>query len=200
MTLNDDSNYDVRVISDKNGNERDWLQQKYNKAMKSGKIEHIKLTAKRDLKEDSAESHFRRCESQFMRSCSNMGGAANGLNKTITEVEYIINPKLIKNFETKKKKLMKKNKCDESKLNIILAWHGTKQSNVKNIVKNNFSLNKVSVNTGNKGYYGCGIYFSEFANISQAYGDGLLLCKVMLGKQYRMNSGKIEMGKTLEDG
>ncbi len=31
-------------------------------------------------------------------------------------------------------------------------------------------------------------YFSEYANVSQGYGDGLLLCKIMLGKTYKMNS------------
>ena len=71
-----------------------------------------------------------------MRSCQNLGGAANGLNKTITEVEYIINPKLIKKFEAEKKAIMKKNKCGGKGLNIILAWHGTKSANVQNIIEN----------------------------------------------------------------
>eukprot|EP01083_Nonionella_stella_P202381 739385_1 len=103
MTLNDDFNCDG--ISKKRFDGKDWLEERYNKAMKIGKIDRVKLIAKRNLKEDTAESHFRRCESQFMRSCQNMGASNNGLNKTITEVEYIINPKLIKKFEAKKKKI-----------------------------------------------------------------------------------------------
>ena len=198
MSIGDDHNdYGGNFKGKSNG---DWLQKIYTKAMKTGKIERVKLTSRRNLKEDEAESHFRRCESQFMRSCQNLGGAANGLNKTITEVEYIINPKLIKKFEAKKKVLMKQNKCGERGLNIILAWHGTKSGNVKSITDNNFSLAKLAANTGNKGFYGCGIYFSEFAKISSAYGDGLLLCKVMLGKQYQMNASKTEMGRQLEPG
>ena len=64
----------------------DWLDKIYAKAMKTGKIERIKLTSRRNLKEDSS----------FVRSCQNMKGSANGLSKTITEVEYIINPKVAK--------------------------------------------------------------------------------------------------------
>eukprot|EP00483_Globobulimina_turgida_P011693 UN11715 len=178
----------------------DWLRKRYAKAMKSEKIDRVHLICKRNLHENWADNIFRTCESQFARSCDKFGKEMNGLNKTITEVEYIINPKLIKKFDAKKKKIMVKNACKESDLNIILAWHGTAQSNLETIVKNNFDLSKLGDNKKNKGYYGCGIYFSEFARISNVYGDGLLLCKVILGKEFMMKFGKPEIGRTLEPG
>jgi len=178
----------------------DWVKKRYGKAMKTGKMDTIKLEPKRTLKEDMAETIFRTCESQFMRSCQNMGGGADGLNKTITEVQYVINPPLIKKFQAKKKQLMAKHKCKENGLNIILAWHGTAAANVQNIVTNNFSLAKLGAHTGNKGAYGAGIYFSEFAKVSGAYGDGLMLCKVILGKQYQMTTAQAQVGRSLEPG
>ena len=124
--------------------------------------------------------HFRRCESQFMRSSSrnNNNNLSSGMNLTIKKVIYVINPKLIKSFINKKNEL--KNKCNNN-LNIILAWHGTSKNNLDDIVENNFNMSIIG-----RGSYGKGIYFSEYANISQGYGDGLLLCKVILGKSYKM--------------
>eukprot|EP01083_Nonionella_stella_P300962 1030115_1 len=180
--------------------ELDWLQTKEKEAMQTGKTFRCKLELKRKLVEDSADIHFRTCESQFMRSCRNMNAAANGRNQTIKEVEYIYNPKLIQKFETKKKALMTKNKCTKNELNIVLAWHGTSAANLDSIVENNFTLEKLGAHTGNRGAYGAGIYFSEFANVSQAYGDGLILCKVMLGKEYQMNAANGQLGRALEVG
>eukprot|EP01084_Bolivina_argentea_P286665 491785_1 len=114
MTLNDDNdssssgsgyNNICGSIATANGG-RDWVKEREKKAMKTGKTIRCKLMQKRNLFEDTADAHFRRCESQFMRSCTNLGLSTNGLNNTIKEVEYIINPKLIKKFEAKKKKLM----------------------------------------------------------------------------------------------
>eukprot|EP01083_Nonionella_stella_P131008 397757_1 len=179
----------------------DWLQTKEKEAMQTGKTFRCKLELKRKLVGDSADIHFRTCESQFMRSCRNMNAAANGRNQTIKEVEYIYNPKLIQKFETKKKALMTKNNCTKNELNIVLAWHGTSAANLDGIVENNFSLAKLGASTGDKGYYGAGIYFSEFANVSQGYGDALLLCKVMLGKEYQMNAANSRQdGRALEVG
>eukprot|EP01084_Bolivina_argentea_P286661 491780_1 len=193
MTLNDNND----VSDDMN---EDWLRKRYNKALKSVTMDRVHLICKRNLHENWADNIFRTCESQFARSCDKWGKEANGLNKTINEVEFVINPKLIKKFEAKKKQMMTKNVCKESDLNVILAWHGTNTGNIENIVKNNFDLSKLGVNKKNKGYYGAGIYFSEFARISNVYGDGLLLCKVILGKEYQMQFGKPEIGRTLEPG
>eukprot|EP00484_Ammonia_sp_Unknown_P000402 CAMPEP_0197022686 /NCGR_PEP_ID=MMETSP1384-20130603/3501_1 /TAXON_ID=29189 /ORGANISM="Ammonia sp." /LENGTH=663 /DNA_ID=CAMNT_0042450771 /DNA_START=8 /DNA_END=1996 /DNA_ORIENTATION=+ len=200
MTLNDDGDEASGATNTSHQHTHDWVKQRESKAMKTGKIERCKLQQKRNLHEDEADRIFRQCESQFMRSCQNLGGAANGLNRTITEVEYIINPTLMKKFNAKKKKLMAKNKCDESKLNIILAWHGTPNTNIDGIVKSNFCLSKISANSGDKGWYGKGIYFSEYAKISLGYGKGLLLCKVMLGKSYKMLTSDQQTGRGLEKG
>lgn len=68
----------------------------------------------------------------------------------------------------------------------ILAFHGTKLVNINNVVGKNFDLSKLASNSGDRGYYGAGIYFSEFPKVSIGYGDTgkLLLCKVLPGKSY----------------
>ncbi|KAL9651981.1 hypothetical protein ABK040_000324 [Willaertia magna] len=69
----------------------------------------------------------------------------------------------------------------------LLLWHGTSEYNMNNIIKTNFLMEKISANTGNFGFYGKGIYFSEFATTSMGYARGaksLLLCKVLMGKVY----------------
>eukprot|EP00483_Globobulimina_turgida_P002121 UN02123 len=170
--------------------------------MKTGSVCRLKLIRRRQFVEnDDGDAHFRRCESQFMRSNQrNMkyhGGINNingqEINKTIQQVEYIINPKLICAFEAKKKILM-------NKLNIVLAWHGTAKDNVESIVLNNFDLSRLSESSGDNGWYGSGIYFSEYASISRGYGDSLLLCKVILGKTFRMNANQQQTGRQLQNG
>ena len=79
----------------------------------------------------------------------------------------------------------------EKNINCILAWHGTKENNIDSIVKNNFDLNRISQSSGDYGFYGKGIYFSEFARISSGYDRThckLLLCRVLLGKQYNVQT------------
>eukprot|EP01084_Bolivina_argentea_P029355 54479_1 len=113
----------------------------------------------------------------------------------------VITKKLINKFDAKKKFLMDKYVYnDESKLNIVLAWHGTQKSNVNGIVEHNFDLNKLSESSGDTGWYGCGIYLSEYASISSGYGDSLLLCKVILGKAYKMKTNQQQNGRGLEHG
>jgi len=195
------------------------IKKEYQRAMQTGKTVRCRLIRRRQfVEDDEGDSHFRRCESQFMRSNQRsiqynmmMAGGAygaasksqgmDGLNRTINEVEYVINPSLITRFERKKQALMDKYEyTDESQLNIVLAWHGTKRKNIDSIVENNFDLNRLSVNSGDTGWYGCGIYFSEYASISSGYGDGLLLCKVILGKSYRMSTAHKQTGRGLQAG
>eukprot|EP00483_Globobulimina_turgida_P011213 UN11234 len=131
-----------------------------------------------------------------MRSCNRGVVASNGMQQTLKEVVYVINPGLIRKFQAKKSKM--KSRLGTGGANTILAWHGTPAANIDSIVENNFSLSNLSKNSGDTGYYGAGIYFSEYANVSQAYGDGLLLCKIMLGKTYKMQS--IKVGRQLKNG
>ena len=60
-----------------------------------------------------------------------------------------------------------------------LVFHGTKEGNIDNIVRENFRMDKC-----HRFAHGKGVYFSKFHNISLGYGSGLLLCRVMLGRTY----------------
>ena len=192
----------------------------YKRAFQQNIIIRCKLIQSRNIEENNeGDKHFRLCESQFMRSFNHgmgmglglagvqmMGGINNqkrnnnGLCPTIDSVTYVINPFLIDNFTKKKNEMSAK--LGKDNLNIILAWHGTSSHNIKSIVENNFDLRRLAQNTGNRGFYGAGIYFSEFARISANYGveRQLLLCKVILGKQFRVGTGQMMLGAPLQRG
>jgi hypothetical protein len=109
------------------------------------------LTSQRNHSaDDPREIHYRYAESQFLR----LGAAVSGL--TVTQVDYVVNPRLVRAFESKQEALSKQNGRTEHPL---LAFHGTKVSNIEKIIETNFLLAKLSANTGDKGFYGAGIYF-----------------------------------------
>ncbi|XP_013775656.1 uncharacterized protein LOC106460493 [Limulus polyphemus] len=145
-------------------------------------IEHHNIKPKRNIDfNDPLDIHFRIAESQFLRLLINY----TDINKyKILSVDYYITRSLVQAFNQEKKNMQKKYGCAEE----ILAFHGTPSNNVKEIVKNNFKLEKLGANTGNMGAYGAGIYFSEFPTVSLFYGKGLLLCKVLLGKSYKCDN------------
>ena len=71
-----------------------------------------------------------------------------------------------------------------------MSFHGTtNDANIENILANNFDISRLAANTGDRGYYGAGIYFSERADVSQGYAGGvnkLLLCKLLTGREYKI--------------
>ena len=69
--------------------------------------------------------------------------------------------------------------ADQIPNNERLVFHGTKEVNIDNILRENFRLDKC-----HRFAHGKGVYFSEFPDISLGYGAGLLLCRVMLGRTY----------------
>jgi len=103
-----------------------------------------------------------------------------------SKVEYWRNGALEKQYQ---EVLMKA----EDKREMYL-WHGTADANIKPIMKDNFSLTCLGKNSGNKGYFGAGIYFSS-EHIRVAYDNKVLLCKVIVGKVYNWpNSKAIQLG------
>ena len=67
-----------------------------------------------------------------------------------------------------------------------LLFHGTAAANVDSILKSNFSLDHslawdCDSSKESRRIFGEGIYFSEMPAVSLMYGNGLLLCKVVLG-------------------
>ena len=70
------------------------------------------------------------------------------------------------------------------------------KSSINLIFRNNFSVDHEPVLQGDtvrtkKMMFGRGVYFSELPAVSLMYGDGLLLCKVLLGacQEYRPRAG-----------
>ena len=160
----------------------------------TGGMVKYELKPNRSYKQDDPKDReFRVAESQFLRLMSH-----NGQNFKIQSVDFYVNPPLVAKFEVMSKKMtMKYGTNDEA--NPILAFHGTKQGNIDGIVKTNFDISKLASNTGDKGWYGAGIYFSEFPDVSLGYGQSLLLCRVLPGKSYNVGNKRMD-GASLEPG
>lgn len=115
-----------------------------------------------------------------------------------TRVDYVVNPPLVKAFNKKREEMAARRGLEYAKP--ILAFHGTPAHNIPLILKTGFLLSKVG-STTDAGYYGRGIYFSEFSSFSMGYSRGsnrLLICKLLQGKPYRMT--KIRNGCKLTAG
>jgi hypothetical protein len=53
-----------------------------------------------------------------------------------------------------------------------VAYHGTSEQNVKGILETGFLLNKLSQGSGDNGWFGCGIYFSQHVQTAMGYCRG----------------------------
>merc|ERR1719410_3340353 len=117
-----------------------------------------------------------------MRTILNMSDA-------IESITYIENDNTTKRYEEQKHLFLKEGKVnDTGKVDEMLLFHGTAVASLDNILASNFMLDALplQVNTQNETrkktmMFGRGVYFSEIPAISLMYGNGLLLCKVMLG-------------------
>jgi len=81
----------------------------------------------------------------------------------------------------------------------ILAWHGTKPNNIDSILDNGFLLSKVGSGSGDPGYFGKGLYFTQMASYGEFYincrkqrsdkeGLALLLSWVLIGNPFPITS------------
>ncbi|XP_062589325.1 uncharacterized protein LOC134250975 [Saccostrea cucullata] len=144
---------------------------------------YFSLMAERNHKEGSAEqTHFRLAESQFYRLLS---GTDNSY--TIKKVEYVVNPELRTKFKHAKDELKKQRGEDLSYP--VLAFHGTKVENITKICETGFRVpgDKGFQHRTDTGWYGKGVYFSEYPDYSMGYIQGaekLLLCQVLPGKVF----------------
>ena len=111
-----------------------------------------------------AESHFRR-----------MAAKTNLQPATISSIDIVINKNLERKFEATKRLFKSLNVPDDE----ILAYHGTPSANIPNILQSNLQLGFAK-----RQAYGRGNYFSEFPAVSLRYGDGLLLCRILPGKEF----------------
>lgn len=152
-------------------------------ALEGTKTKYFKLMAERNHKEGSAEqTHFRLAESQFYRLLSGTNS-----NYTIKAVEYVVNPELMAKFKQGKEDL-KKMRGEELSYP-VLAFHGTKVENITKICETGFRVpgEKGFKHATDTGWYGKGVYFSEFPDYCMGYikgADKLLLCQVLPGKVF----------------
>jgi len=159
-------------------------------AMKNGKLTIFKLTLSRlSTFGDVGEFHYRYAESQFLRL---MGGQSYH----VTQVDYVVNPPLVKKYQAKQEKFRQEGK-DTSH---ILGFHGTSEEAIDGIIQTNFSVAKLGAYTGDQGYYGAGVYFSEYTSTSMGYNRAsrILLSKVLIGKQFQCPG--LMMGAALKKG
>ena len=109
------------------------------------------------------------------------GRGGLGLDRNfIREIKYFENETLAKRFNESKRRLETQGiMCKER-----LVFHGTPDHrNVEPIFQNGLLLSKCT-----RFAHGYGIYFSEFPDVSQVYGQHLLLCRVLVGRPY--NEGR----------
>mmetsp|Transcript_12888 Transcript_12888/g.17264 ORF Transcript_12888/g.17264 Transcript_12888/m.17264 type:complete len:328 (+) Transcript_12888:64-1047(+) len=154
-------------------------------ALENNKIKSWKIKPSRNSDDtDPGEYHYRICESQWNRTL----GSYRAIYE-LESIEYYVNPALRRRFE--KKKAEYNEKFGEQGNIKILGFHGTGSNNVQGIVQEGFKLSKVGSST-DPGWYGKGVYFSEYAHVSLAYCKGaMLLCRVLLGKPYPMSNVKV---------
>ncbi|KAL8622378.1 hypothetical protein ACOMHN_041706 [Nucella lapillus] len=159
---------------------------------------YFTLVPERQYREGSAaQIHYRLAESQFYRLLS--GPTASGYR--VKKVDYVVTPHLVKRFR-EAQYMLKKTRGEEWSAP-VLGFHGTQESNIESICQNGF---KVPGEDGfthrcDSGYYGAGVYFSEYPAYSMGYisgGQKLLLCQVLPGKTYQCT--KLIMGAKRQDG
>ena len=111
---------------------------------------------------------------------------------------YIENKSLEETFDRKKHEfsidlemLLEKspNAGKRTSTNEVLLFHGTSSANTDGICRTNFNLD-MSV----RFVHGRGIYLSEYPTKSLQYGEALLVCKVLLGREQEPSSSRLQKG------
>ncbi|KAL8572703.1 hypothetical protein ACOMHN_049832 [Nucella lapillus] len=167
-------------------------------ALEKDEIVYFTLLPERHYKEGSADQiHFRLAESQFYRLLS----GDDNQRYQVTKVQYVVNSTLVKKFKAGREKLKKTRGEDMSYP--VLGFHGTDESNIVPICESGFRMPGESAfkEKTDAGWYGAGIYFSEYPSYSMDYIDGaerLLLCQVLPGKVY--DCTEIKEGSKLQKG
>ena len=100
---------------------------------------------------------------------------------SLHSVTHIDNGDQAKLFEEKKKEFLEEGKVDEfGSVRETFLFHGSSMESINKIVEGHFDIDC----RGDQGrmLFGRGVYFSHLPGLSLMYGEGLLLCKVLLGK------------------
>ena len=99
----------------------------------------------------------------------------------LSAVHFVINPKLLLSFMHQ---VQIKKRTDSFR--VVLAFHGTSDTNINTISEEGFSMEKISSNTRNYGWFGRGLYFTEKVCTSLGYNGGkrLLASLIVLEKTF----------------
>ena len=111
------------------------------------------------------------------------------ISDAIHSIVYIENDEIMMKYEKQKQLFKEQGKVNNrGEVDELLLFHGTSVSNLDKILSTNFDLDAnpiqqhINKETRQKNMmFGRGVYFSEIPSVSLMYGNGLLLCKVMLG-------------------
>ena len=135
-----------------------------------------KLTPLRtvDIK-DPFQMYYNWADSHFRRMAASSKPPLSKQQANIKSIDIVINKDLEGKFEATKKTFQNQGISDKE----ILAYHGTDKKNIDSILRHNLQLSYAK-----RQAYGKGNYFSEFPSISLGYGDGLLLCRILPGKEF----------------
>eukprot|EP00045_Choanoeca_perplexa_P019434 m.2836 g.2836 ORF g.2836 m.2836 type:complete len:1937 (-) comp4132_c0_seq1:121-5931(-) len=135
----------------------------------------------RYISDTPEEKAYRYAESQYYRMTEGVSGF--GKIKSIT---LIHNQNLQAAFDKRRASLSKSDRD-----NVILAFHGSSEQSIEKIARENFDIARLASGSGDNGWYGAGIYFSEFPSTARSYAkttaEGtvkVLLSKVLVGKAY----------------
>ncbi|XP_071112947.1 protein mono-ADP-ribosyltransferase PARP14-like isoform X2 [Haliotis cracherodii] len=165
-------------------------------AMSGTKTSYFSLKPERTFKGNAEDLHFRTAESQFYRLLG-----TSGSKYCVTKVDYVVNPPLIKKFRTAHAAMKAKRGPDKAEP--VLAFHGTNEATIGKICEGGF---KKPGDPGfaaktDAGYYGSGVYFSEYPEYSMGYIAGaqkILLSQVILGEVFHckglMNGAPLQSG------
>ena len=111
------------------------------------------------------------------------------VSDAIHSIKYIENDEIMMKYEKQRQLFKEQGKVNNhGEVDELLLFHGTSVANLDNILSYNFNLDANPIQqhhnkeTRQKNMmFGKGVYFSEIPSVSLMYGNGLLLCKVMLG-------------------
>ena len=151
--------------------------------LSTNKQKMIKIRVKPSRNQDPTDpqqANFMRVEAIFYRQQNIYRQCRGCYNpKDIKSVDFILYPDtdpIKARFDAKKKTLAAQSFTEE-----IYAFHGTSSQNVDSILKTNLDPRRAPAHGL---AYGRGCYFSEFPDFSLNYGDGLILFRLLPGKEY----------------
>ena len=125
--------------------------------------------------QDPFEMYYSWAESHFRRMAATGKPPLPQHQATISSIDIVINKDLEDKFEATRKTFKSQGIPDTE----ILAYHGTDKKNIDSILTSNLQLSYAR-----RQAHGKGNYFSEFPSVSLGYGDGLLLCRILPGKEF----------------